>query len=184
MSTRRPSRSPGGTPRRSGSATRPGAPRRRSGSTAAGVDPSGQVTTRRTGIPQVWRLAGVALIVVLLGVFLFPTVSGYLEQRREVSRLEQQIQTQREDIETLERDLARWDNPDYIEQRARQRLRFVRDGETAFTVLDDTGELLTEPVPGMAPVSNDVHELRPWYGEVWESVKIAGEEPAQTDADQ
>lgn len=182
MSTR--ARSPGGTSRRPGPATRPGAPRRRSGSTAVRVSPTGEVTTRRTGTPQVWRLAGVALIVLLLGVFLFPTVSGYLEQRREVSRLEQQIQTQREDIDSLERDIARWDDPDYVEQQARERLRFVREGETAFTVLDDTGELLTEPLPGMAPVSNDVHESRPWYGEVWESVKVAGEGPAQTDADQ
>lgn len=182
MSTR--GRSTGGTARRRGSATRPGAPRRRSGSTAAQVGPTGEVTTRRAGTPQVWRLAGVALIVVLLGVFLFPTVSGYLDQRREVSRLEQQIQSQHEDIDTLERDIARWDDPDYVEQQARQRLRFVREGETAFTVLDDTGELLTEPVPGMAPVSNEVHESRPWYGEVWESVKVAGEETGQTDAEE
>lgn len=143
----------------------------------------GQVSTRRPGTPQVWRLAGVALIVVLLGVFLFPTVSGYLSQRAEVNRLERSIESQRADIETLEQDVARWDDPDYVEAQARERLRFVREGETAFTVLDDTGELLTEPVPGMAAVSNDVHEQRPWYGEVWESVKVAGAGPPEADAD-
>lgn len=144
----------------------------------------GQVTARRPGTPQVWRLAGVALIIVMLGVFIFPTVSGYLSQRAEVNRLEQSIESQRADIETLEQDIARWDNPDYIEAQARERLRFVREGETAFTVLDDTGELLTEPVSGMAAVTNEVHEQRPWYGEVWESAKVAGAGPPEADADQ
>lgn len=122
-----------------------------------------------------WRLAALSLVLGLLGVFLFPTVTGYVDQRREVTQLEQQIESQTEQIATLEDEVEQWSDPDYIERNARERLRFVRPGETAFTIIDDTGEVLTEPLPGMAAVTNEIHETRPWYGEVWESVKSANE---------
>ncbi|MGB5952450.1 MAG: septum formation initiator family protein, partial [Ornithinimicrobium sp.] len=101
--------------------------------------------------------------------------TGYVDQRREVRQLQQEIETQTEEIAGLETEVERWSDPDFIERNARERLRFVRPGETAFTILDDTGEVLTEPVPGMAAVTNDIHETHPWYGEVWESVKSANE---------
>lgn len=132
-------------------------------------------TSKRPATSQVWRLSALSLVLVLLGVFLFPTVSGYIDQRREVTQLEQQIEAQQGDVADLEGDVKRWSNPDFIERTARDRLRFVRPGETAFTVLDDTGEVLVEPLPGMASVTNEVHESRPWYGEMWESVKTANE---------
>jgi len=113
--------------------------------------------------------------MVLLGAFLFPTVLNYVDQRREITQLEQQIEAQRSDIDDLEGEVALWSDPDFIEREARDRLRFVRPGETAFSVLDDTGDVLVEPLPGMAPVTNDIHETHPWYGEVWESVKSANE---------
>lgn len=159
------------TSRPSGATARPGGRNVRPGTA---TDRERTLTPPRRGrTPQVWRLAGVVFVLVMLSVFLFPTVSGYLQQRAEITRLEQQILSQREDITSLEGKVAAWDDPAYVEQQARERLRFVQPGETAFTVLDDTGELLTEPLPGMAPVSTEVHESRPWYGEVWESVKIA-----------
>lgn len=162
-------------PSGSRSDTRPGPP----GARGTASEPS----RRKGGTPQVWRLAALSLVLVLLGVFLFPTVSGYVEQRREVSRLERQIEAQRADIADLEDQVEEWEDPDVIERRARERLRFVRPGEVAFTVVDDTGEMLTEPVPGMTAVTNDVHESRPWYGEMWESVKTANEGLPETAPD-
>lgn len=144
---------------------------------------AGSSSGRRPGSSQVWRLSAVALVLVLLGVFLFPTISGYVNQRREVTQLQQQIEAQRSDITTLEGEIKDWSNPDFIERNARDRLRFVRPGETAFTVLDDTGAVLVEPLPGVAAVTNEIHESRPWYGEVWESVKTANEGLPETVTD-
>ncbi len=59
----------------------------------------------------------------------------------------------------------------------------MRPGEPAFTVLDDTGGVLVEPLPGVAAVTNDIHVSRPWYGEVWESVKTANEGLPETTTD-
>ncbi|MGB3764069.1 MAG: septum formation initiator family protein [Ornithinimicrobium sp.] len=181
------------TSSRSATAGRSGPPR--SGSTKSGPGrstahsgdrpprPLNAPSLRRPGSSQVWRLSALALVLVLLGVFLFPTISGYVDQRREVTQLEQQIEAQRGDIDDLQAELQDWSNPDFIERNARDRLRFVRPGETSFTVLDDTGAVLVEPLPGVAAVTNDVHESRPWYGEVWESVKTANDGLPETVTD-
>ncbi|MDQ3359454.1 MAG: septum formation initiator family protein, partial [Actinomycetota bacterium] len=162
-STRRPGARP-----KSGTTTRPA-----SGTTARpAVSVAGG---RRSAPPHVWRLGILAVLVGFLALFLTPTLRGYLEQRAEINRMEQQITQEQDAIVELEEQVAAWDDEDYVEQQARQRLRFVKPGETAFTVVDDTGEQLTEPVPGMASVTDEVHESRPWYGEVWESVMTANE---------
>ena len=162
-STRRPGARP-----KSGTTTRPA-----SGTTARpAVSVAGG---RRSAPPHVWRLGILAVLVGFLALFLTPTLRGYLEQRAEINRMEQQITQEQDAIVDLEEQIAAWDGEDYVEQQARQRLRFVKPGETAFSVVDDTGEQLAEPVPGMAAVTNEVHESRPWYGEVWESVMTANE---------
>lgn len=122
-----------------------------------------------------WRLGILVLLIGFLALFLTPTLRGYIEQRSDITRMQQAVAREEDRIEELKAEVQAWQEPETIEREARQRLRFVKPGETAFTVLDDTEEQLTEPLPGMAAVTTDVHEHRPWYGEVWESVVTANE---------
>lgn len=130
---------------------------------------------RRGGTPHVWRLVTLVVLVGFLALFLAPTLRGYLDQRAEISRMEQLVADEQRRIADIEAQLEAWQDPAFVERQARERLRFVKPGETAFTVLDDTGDQLTEALPGMVPVTVDVHTNRPWYGEVWESVRVANE---------
>ena len=155
---------PAGSTRRS--ATRPG-------NRTATRAPS-TVAARQTPL-HVRRLIGLGILLVVMALVLAPALSGYLRQRADITAAREQIQTEREEIAALEDELARWEDKDYVEQQARERLRFVKEGETAFTVIDDTGSDYTEALPGMAPVSDDVIADSPWYGQVWESVKVANE---------
>lgn len=137
--------------------------------------PAGTGNGRRSAPPHVWRLGILVLLLGFLALFLTPTLRGYIEQRSDITRMEQAVAREEDQIAVLRADVEAWQQPETIEREARQRLRFVKPGETAFTVLDDTEEQLTEPLPGMAAVTTDVHEHRPWYGEVWESVVTANE---------
>lgn len=132
-------------------------------------------TGRRQTPPHLWRLGALIVLLGFLALFLTPTLRGYLDQRASISRAEQQIAAEQERIASIEAELERWEDDSYVEQQARQRLRFVKPGEVAFTVLDDTGEELSEPLSGMTPQTEDVHAHRPWYGQVWESVITANE---------
>lgn len=162
-------------PRQSGSrgSARP-APRRTAG--RPGVrSVTGAAGSVRRAPAHVRRLLTLALLVVVMGAILAPVLSGYLRQRADITAAEALIEQERAEIAEIESELSRWEDDAYVEQQARQRLRFVKEGETAFTVIDDRDEVYTEALPGMAPVSDEVLADSPWYGQVWESVKIANE---------
>ncbi len=113
-------------------------------------------------------------IVVMLAVTLVPTLRSVLAQRGDTAALQESIAAQREGVSSLERQAALWKDPDYIEVQARQRLKFVRIGDRAYTVVDPTRDALkqaTSPAPVVsAPLANDAS---PWYGKLWQSVQIA-----------
>lgn len=158
--------------KRPASRSRPGnAPR----SAPRGAGAATATTGRRQAPPHLWRLGALIVLLGFLALFLTPTLRGYLDQRASISRAEQQITAEEERIASIEAELERWEDDSYVEQQARERLRFVKPGEVAFTVLDDTGEELSEPLSGMTPQTEDVHANRPWYGQVWESVITANE---------
>ncbi|WP_254666573.1 septum formation initiator family protein [Humibacillus sp. DSM 29435] len=110
----------------------------------------------------------------MLAVTLVPTLRSVLAQRSDTAALQQSIAAQRESVSSLERQAALWKDPDYIEVQARQRLKFVRIGDRAYTVVDPTRDALkqaTAPAPVVsAPLANDAS---PWYGKLWQSVQIA-----------
>lgn len=168
----RPSASRGGRPPRRPTA-RPGQPMptRAAGARAAGGRPG----PGRQTPAHVRRLLTLLTLVVLMALVLAPALSGYLRQRADISAARAGIAAQQEEIAGLRAELETWEDPTFVEQQARERLRFVKEDETVFTVIDDTGTDYTEALPGMAPVSEEVVASSPWYGQVWESVMVANE---------
>lgn len=148
---------------------RPGAARALSG---AGASAAASVRRAPAHVRRMLLLLG---LVIVMSVIVAPVLSGYLQQRAEITAAQDRLVAERQAITRLEGELAKWDDPAFVERQARERLRFVKQGEVAFTVLDDTGTDYTEALPGMAPVSDEVLADSPWYGQVWESVKIANE---------
>lgn len=96
-----------------------------------------------------WLLLVVAGLVVAGFVVLAPSVGLLLEQRRDIAALQTQVADQQANVEALEAESARWEDPAYIEAQARDRLFFVYPGETSFVLLDDRSALETaaEAVP-------------------------------------
>ncbi len=88
-----------------------------------------------------WLLLVVVGLVVAGFVVLAPTIGLLLEQRRDIAAIEAQLAAQQANVEALQSDQARWDDPAYVEAQARDRLFFVYPGETSFVVLDDRATL-------------------------------------------
>ncbi|WP_377644461.1 septum formation initiator family protein [Oryzobacter terrae] len=108
-----------------------------------------------------------AFLMVLLG----STVAAYVGQRHDIAALRERVATQERDVAELEDERERWRDPAYVEQQARQRLKFVKPGERSYTVLD------AEPSAGTAdPVqvlADDAAPEMAWYQAVWESTRTA-----------
>jgi hypothetical protein len=115
----------------------------------------------------------------MLAITLIPALRSTLNQQGQISGLRDRIAQQRGAVADLQAEQRRWDDPAYVEQQARERLKFVRPGEKSYTVID--GEA-TSAVIGGANIASPAHASAaniPWYGELWRSMVIA-DTPAKT----
>jgi cell division protein FtsB len=111
-------------------------------------------------------LSIIAFLMVLLG----STVAAYVNQQGDIAALEDRVAGQEHDVAVLEAEQERWRDPAYVQQQARQRLKFVKPGERSYTVLDaepSTGTV--DPVPEVAAPDVPL----PWYETVWQSTRTA-----------
>lgn len=118
------------------------------------------------------RAVVLAGILVFLAVLLGSSVAAWVHQRGEIAALRERVAAQEADVEALRAERERWDDPAYVEQQARERLKFVRPGERSYTVLDPDPESPDTPVVA-GPGEDETVPLRPWYSTAWESVLTA-----------
>ncbi|MDQ0991328.1 septum formation initiator family protein [Streptomyces sp. V3I7] len=108
------------------------------------------------------RAALLALVLCSLIVALAYPMRQYVSQRAEIADLKRQREQARERVEQL-RDLkARWQDDAYAEQQIRQRLHYVRPGETGYVVID--------PGAAQRARTDETAADRPWYANIWDGV--------------
>jgi len=124
----------------------------------------------RTGLTT--RAAVLGLVVCALVVSAALPLREYLGQRSDIRQLEQQQADARKRVAALEEQKGRLQDPAYISALARDRLHFVRPGETAYVVIAPSAP----PVPpkdaqraSSAPAGPEA----PWYSQIWGSVRTA-----------
>lgn len=162
---------PSSSPERSdSSAARGETTRRISGSASArAVD----VREWASGI-RLSAFAAIMLSLVILGTWvLVPTVGTYLGQRQKIDALEHSVQVTTEQIQDLERERARWDDPAYITTQARERLYYVKPGEVPYLIDFDLDP--ADLPPEQEEVSDELQE-RPseWMPQLLRSITSAG----------
>lgn len=108
------------------------------------------------------------MVFVMLAFLLGPTLKTYIDQRREIGALQEQVAQQRADVAAMEKEKALWGDNTYVEQQARQRLKFVKKGEKAYEIID-----LETAAPAPTDRLAQAGARNPWYGQVWESIKVA-----------
>ena len=118
-------------------------------------------------------MAILAAIFVMLAVTLVPTLRSTLNQRRQINDLRGQLAQQGKTVAALEQEQRQWNDPAYVEQQARERLKFVRVGETSYTVIDAEAAPADTGGPKIAAPAKTSTANSPWYGQLWQSMVIA-----------
>ena len=114
------------------------------------------------------RLLALAVVLVTITVLLAPSIRTYLQQQAETDALQDRIAALQQEQDRLETAIARWEDPAYIKQQARDRLFLVMPGETRYLVKGGTAvESSDEQQSATAP------EDLPWADALWESVERA-----------
>jgi cell division protein FtsB len=161
-STGRPGARPG-----AGTGPRRGAPRPRTAA-AREVRPRARVTG---------RAAILVLVLAMLMVSYASSLRAYIEQRHHLAGLRADIASSQANIDRLEREKKRWNDPAYVRTVAHQRFGWVLPGEIGFQVLDEDGKPLghTDTLSDPSTVTEASRPL--WWQAAWGSVVAAGTKP-------
>lgn len=128
-----------------------------------------------------WRTLVLAGVLGLAFALVWPSIRVYNEQQATNSALLAERDTAKAQVDDLNAQLARWQDPAFVVAQARERLAYVYPGETPYRVVDP--EVARPAAVGSvdAAANGDVTDGEPWFDRMWGSVKAAGAEP-QTEA--
>jgi cell division protein FtsB len=141
---------------------------------ASGADRDEAATRfRRTGLTS--RAAVLAIAVCAVVLTLAVPLQQYLAQRAQVNGLAAEERAERARVTALQQQQAQWNDPNYVRQQARERLHFVKPGETAYVIVDPT----PQPRPTTTATPKSLPQAGPWYGQLWSTVQTAGAEPVK-----
>jgi cell division protein FtsB len=122
------------------------------------------------------RLSGFTFVMlsvlVLATVVLAPSLRTLVEQQNQLAELRQAVEDRKDAVSDLESDIARWDDPAYIEAQARDRLVYVYPGDYTYLVIDDGTTVTTDDG---APISDDIQTTKvDWVRALLGTILTAG----------
>ena len=110
---------------------------------------------------------------MVLAVTLIPTLRSTLNQRSQINDLRSQLTQKRQTVAALLQEQKQWTDPAYVEQQARERLKFVRVGDTSYTVIDAEPAPARVGGPSIAAPAQASTAGTAWYGQMWQSMVVA-----------
>ncbi|MCT2339134.1 septum formation initiator family protein [Corynebacterium sp. p3-SID1056] len=106
----------------------------------------------------------IALVIAVLIAIAVP-LRNYYEGRAEIARAQSSIEQLERRKAELEADIAKYEDPAYVEQEARRRLGVMAEGESAWRIID--------PRMSHSPsiTTDEVPDERSWSEVMWDSLR-------------
>lgn len=130
--------------------------------------------------PEHWlrtiRFSGFSLLMlgllILAVIVLAPNLRVLIEQRQQIAALEATVDEAQGSVDELTDDVARWDDPAYIESQARERLFYILPGDISYLV---TGDEQATAAADELPISTSIQTTQvDWVRALLSSVYAAG----------
>ena len=129
------------------------------------------------GLDVSTRLLVVLIVAAILSVMLVPSLYQWWQQERELAQIKAQVAEQQQKNADMQRQIDLWNDPDYISTQARERLGFVRPGETQYTVVDPGPQYQDS---ALAAAAASTGPARPWVQQLGILVGKADQPPSAT----
>ena len=110
----------------------------------------------------------IALLFMLIGAAFLTQVVPYrqiLDSHQRVDSARSQLAALEADNKRLAADVAALETDSEVEKLAREKLGYVRPGETAYVVVDppDTGAVVEEELK-----EDEIEDVRTWVDKIWD----------------
>ena len=117
------------------------------------------------------RVSFVAMlgVLALVGAFVVPPLFNLFDQMEQARSLHRQLEEAKAQNVELRRQVQRWSDPAYMASQARQRLGYVKKGETQFVVVDPGKNYKRD-----AQIKPHRGPKEPWFMIMSETTKAAG----------
>jgi cell division protein FtsL len=124
------------------------------------------------------RLLVLAVVVLITTVLLVPTVRAAIQQSMDLRELQATLDAQKAESDALQEEIARWDDPAYVESQARNRLLFAMPGDTVWRTIGadqvvEDADPATDDQAQSGIVGGTVQSGTAWFTTLWESVGAA-----------
>lgn len=129
------------------------------------------------GLDVSTRFVVVLTVAAILSVMLVPSLYQWWQQERELAQIKTQVAEQQQKNADMQRQLDLWNDPDYISTQARERLGYVRPGETQYTVVDPGPQYQDS---ALAAAAASTGPARPWVQQLAILVGKADQPPNTT----
>ncbi|MDF1479440.1 septum formation initiator family protein [Leifsonia sp. H3M29-4] len=111
-------------------------------------------------------------LLILAVIVLAPNLRIFVEQRQQIAALQATVDEAQASVDDLTDDVARWDDPAYIESQARERLFYILPGDISYLVTGDEGIVTTDE--GL-PISDTIQTTQvDWLRSLLSSVYTSG----------
>jgi hypothetical protein len=117
-------------------------------------------------------------VVLLLVASYTSTLHAWWEQRADIQATKAEIVMKEQQNVKLKDQIARWDDPAYVKQQAKERFGWVTPGEVGYRVIGSDGTVKGDVPTLDAPPSATTKTE--WYDKLWGSVKESGKTPTAT----
>jgi cell division protein FtsB len=116
------------------------------------------------------RLLALGVVMIAITIMLAPTVKIFVDKRAEIAALEADISAKQSQQNDLKRQVSRWQDPNYVQQQARDRINMVMPGETGYWVFGSDLPAGQSGGAAGAASAQDPAQL-PWVDALWESIR-------------
>ena len=141
---------------------------RRRNARPGAITQSGTLTASLT--PVHWAILIGVLIICLVAISM--PLRNYFTQRSEILRLESSISAQQLEKQRVSEEIAKFSDPAYRDEVARNRLGVTKPGEVAFRIDDPR---ITGAAP-LATAQSVTDQPDTWYEQLWVSLGVQGVE--------
>jgi cell division protein FtsB len=120
------------------------------------------------------------LVVSVLTNSYASSLKAYFQQNSQIQDLRSRIAASQSDIDRLEAEKARWNDPAYVREQARARFGYLRPGQTSYVVIGEDGKPLAPQASLSDPRTDTSSTPTAWWTTEWRSVELAGNPPEAT----
>ncbi|MCI6574577.1 MAG: septum formation initiator family protein [Actinomycetaceae bacterium] len=131
-----------------------------------GQKKSHQISLRMLAI---LAFAAIAVLIVMT------PLRAFITQQEQLRSLNDELAARREHISELNDAIALWNDPQYVQSQARQRLGYVMPGQTLYYVTGKQAQSAASGEQRIAQANKERRAATPFYMTMWDSIVIAGQ---------